>query len=107
MEVLIITRGRAQDLCSKHIRCSSPKPDHKTWTVPLTKDYMDKVLTCQTCECVINEMYGAVICDACESACGNVAAILELDAYLNQRFRVSEAAPHESRGASAKKPALK
>ena len=30
---------------------------------------MNEVLTCQTCECVINEMYGAVICDACESAC--------------------------------------
>nr|GFB41220.1 hypothetical protein [Tanacetum cinerariifolium] len=30
---------------------------------------MNKVLTCQICECVINEMCGAVICDACESAC--------------------------------------
>ncbi|GJV92027.1 hypothetical protein Tco_1539840 [Tanacetum coccineum] len=46
-----------------------PKPDHKTWTVPSTNDCMNKVLTCQTCECVINEMYGALICDACESAC--------------------------------------
>ncbi|GJW54553.1 hypothetical protein Tco_0098638 [Tanacetum coccineum] len=30
-----------------------PKPDHKTWTVPSTNDCMNKVLTCQTCECVI------------------------------------------------------
>ncbi|GKB74206.1 hypothetical protein Tco_0935618 [Tanacetum coccineum] len=44
-------------------------PDHKTWYVPSTNDCMNKVLTCQTRECVINEMYGAVICDACESTC--------------------------------------
>ncbi|KAJ0715783.1 putative protein-serine/threonine phosphatase [Helianthus annuus] len=35
--------------------------------------------------------------------CGNVAAILELDENLNKQFRVFEAAPYESRGASAKK----
>nr|CAN83424.1 hypothetical protein VITISV_009100 [Vitis vinifera] len=37
--------------------------------------------------------------------CGNVAAILELDENLNKEFRVFEAAPQESRGAPAKKPA--
>nr|GEZ56632.1 hypothetical protein [Tanacetum cinerariifolium] len=46
-----------------------PKPDHKAWIVPSTSDCMKKVLTCQICECVINEMCSAVICDACESAC--------------------------------------
>ncbi|CAK7350132.1 unnamed protein product [Dovyalis caffra] len=37
--------------------------------------------------------------------CGNVAAILELDENLNKQFRVFDAAPPESRGAPAKKPA--
>ncbi|TVT98309.1 hypothetical protein EJB05_44687, partial [Eragrostis curvula] len=37
--------------------------------------------------------------------CGNVAAILELDENLNKQFRVFEAAPHESRGVPAKRPA--
>jgi serine/threonine-protein phosphatase 4 catalytic subunit len=37
--------------------------------------------------------------------CGNVAAILELDENLNKEFRVFDAAPQESRGALAKKPA--
>ncbi|KMZ75605.1 Serine/threonine-protein phosphatase [Zostera marina] len=37
--------------------------------------------------------------------CGNVAAILELDDDLNKRFRVFDAAPQESRGVPAKKPA--
>ncbi|CAI0437343.1 unnamed protein product [Linum tenue] len=37
--------------------------------------------------------------------CGNVAAILELDENLNKQFRVFEAAPQESRGAPAKRPA--
>ncbi|GAU25077.1 hypothetical protein TSUD_257710 [Trifolium subterraneum] len=37
--------------------------------------------------------------------CGNVAAILELDGNLNKQFRVFDAAPQESRGAPAKKPA--
>ena len=37
--------------------------------------------------------------------CGNVAAILELDGNLNKQFRVFEAAPQESRGTPAKKPA--
>ncbi|KAH7544451.1 hypothetical protein JRO89_XS15G0168600 [Xanthoceras sorbifolium] len=37
--------------------------------------------------------------------CGNVAAILELDENLNKQFRVFDAAPQESRGAPAKKPA--
>jgi serine/threonine-protein phosphatase 4 catalytic subunit len=37
--------------------------------------------------------------------CGNVAAILELDENLNKKFRVFEAAPQDSRGAPAKKPA--
>ncbi|ONM20352.1 Serine/threonine-protein phosphatase [Zea mays] len=37
--------------------------------------------------------------------CGNIAAILELDENLNKQFRVFEAAPHESRGVPAKRPA--
>ncbi|XP_062198671.1 serine/threonine-protein phosphatase PP-X isozyme 2-like isoform X1 [Phragmites australis] len=37
--------------------------------------------------------------------CGNVAAILELDENLSKQFRVFEAAPHESRGVPAKRPA--
>ncbi|KAI8024629.1 Serine/threonine-protein phosphatase PP-X isozyme 2 [Camellia lanceoleosa] len=37
--------------------------------------------------------------------CGNVAAILELDENLDNQFRVFDAAPQESRGAPAKKPA--
>ncbi|EFH40646.1 protein phosphatase x-2 [Arabidopsis lyrata subsp. lyrata] len=37
--------------------------------------------------------------------CGNVAAILELDENLDKEFRVFDAAPQESRGALAKKPA--
>ncbi|KAL9316703.1 hypothetical protein ACSQ67_017704 [Phaseolus vulgaris] len=37
--------------------------------------------------------------------CGNVAAILELDGNLNKQFRVFDAAPQESRGTPAKKPA--
>ncbi|VVB16077.1 unnamed protein product [Arabis nemorensis] len=37
--------------------------------------------------------------------CGNVAAILELDENLNKEFRVFDAAPQESRGAPAEKPA--
>ncbi|KAK8542655.1 hypothetical protein V6N12_015242 [Hibiscus sabdariffa] len=37
--------------------------------------------------------------------CGNVAAILELDENLNKQFRVFDAAPKESRGTPAKKPA--
>jgi len=37
--------------------------------------------------------------------CGNVAAILELDEHLNKNFKVFEAAPPESRGVPAKKPA--
>ncbi|GJW79983.1 putative chromatin regulator PHD family protein [Tanacetum coccineum] len=54
-----------QNIVNAHM----PEPDHKTWTVPLTSDCMNKVPNCQTCECAINEMCGAVICDACESAC--------------------------------------
>jgi serine/threonine-protein phosphatase 4 catalytic subunit len=34
-----------------------------------------------------------------------VAAILELDEHLNKNFKVFEAAPPESRGIPAKKPA--
>ena len=37
--------------------------------------------------------------------CGNVAAILELDEYLNKKYRIFEAAPQEVRGVPAKKPA--
>jgi len=37
--------------------------------------------------------------------CGNVAAILELDENLNRRYKIFEAAPQESRGIPAKKPA--
>lgn len=37
--------------------------------------------------------------------CGNVAAILELDEYLGRSFKVFEAAPQETRGVPAKKPA--
>ena len=37
--------------------------------------------------------------------CGNVAAILELDEHLNKSFKIFEAAPQESRGVPAKKPA--
>jgi serine/threonine-protein phosphatase 4 catalytic subunit len=39
--------------------------------------------------------------------CGNVAAILEFDEYMNKTFKVFEAAPQESRGGSSsnnKKP---
>mmetsp|Transcript_20343 Transcript_20343/g.24393 ORF Transcript_20343/g.24393 Transcript_20343/m.24393 type:complete len:304 (-) Transcript_20343:922-1833(-) len=37
--------------------------------------------------------------------CGNVAAILELDEHLSKNFKVFDAAPPESRGVPAKKPA--
>ncbi|KAH7479308.1 Serine/threonine-protein phosphatase 4 catalytic subunit [Phytophthora ramorum] len=37
--------------------------------------------------------------------CGNVAAILELDENLEQRFKIFEAAPQDARGVPAKKPA--
>jgi len=37
--------------------------------------------------------------------CGNVAAILELDTNLNQNFKIFDAAPQDSRGMPAKKPA--
>jgi len=37
--------------------------------------------------------------------CGNVAAILQLDENLNKNFAIFDAAPQESRGAPAKKPA--
>ncbi|XP_016720280.1 serine/threonine-protein phosphatase PP-X isozyme 2 isoform X3 [Gossypium hirsutum] len=37
--------------------------------------------------------------------CGNVAAILELDENLNKQFRVFDAAPQDSRGTPAKRPA--
>lgn len=37
--------------------------------------------------------------------CGNVAAILQLDENLKKNFAIFEAAPQESRGAPAKKPA--
>lgn len=37
--------------------------------------------------------------------CGNVAAILELDAELHRNYRIFEAAPQEVRGVPAKKPA--
>ena len=36
--------------------------------------------------------------------CGNVAAILELDAKLNRTFRIFEAAPQETRGVPHKNP---
>ncbi|XP_022667787.1 serine/threonine-protein phosphatase 4 catalytic subunit isoform X2 [Varroa destructor] len=36
--------------------------------------------------------------------CGNVAAILELDEYLQRDFTIFEAAPQESRGIPTKKP---
>eukprot|EP01098_Paradermamoeba_levis_P013543 TRINITY_DN61_c0_g1_i4.p1 TRINITY_DN61_c0_g1~~TRINITY_DN61_c0_g1_i4.p1 ORF type:complete len:148 (-),score=35.31 TRINITY_DN61_c0_g1_i4:142-585(-) len=36
--------------------------------------------------------------------CGNVAAILEFDEFLNKRFKIFEAAPQDSRGAIAKQP---
>ncbi|TYZ58431.1 hypothetical protein PybrP1_009471 [[Pythium] brassicae (nom. inval.)] len=37
--------------------------------------------------------------------CGNVAAILELDENLEQRFKIFDAAPQDARGVPAKKPA--
>ncbi|KAE8726890.1 Serine/threonine-protein phosphatase 4 catalytic subunit 1 [Hibiscus syriacus] len=37
--------------------------------------------------------------------CGNVAAILELDENLNKKFLVFDAAPQDSRGTLAKRPA--
>lgn len=37
--------------------------------------------------------------------CGNVAAILELDEHLTKTFKIFDAAPQESRGIPAKKPA--
>ena len=37
--------------------------------------------------------------------CGNVAAILELDENLNQKYKVFDSAPQEVRGMAAKKPA--
>ncbi|GJM99736.1 hypothetical protein PR202_ga16863 [Eleusine coracana subsp. coracana] len=48
--------------------------------------------------------YSLVISVVC-MWCGNVAAILELDENLNKKFCVFEAAPHESRGVPAKRPA--
>jgi len=37
--------------------------------------------------------------------CGNIAAILELDEHLETNYKTFEAAPQESRGVPAKKPA--
>ena len=37
--------------------------------------------------------------------CGNVAAILELDAQLEKTYRIFEAAPQEARGVPQKDPA--
>ncbi|KAG7015540.1 PHD finger protein [Cucurbita argyrosperma subsp. argyrosperma] len=40
-------------------------PDHPTWNPP-SRDYMNKAVTCQTCQVTINEIDSVLICDACE-----------------------------------------
>ncbi|CAK9321799.1 unnamed protein product [Citrullus colocynthis] len=40
-------------------------PDHPTWNPP-SRDYMNKAVTCQTCQATINEIDTVLICDACE-----------------------------------------
>ncbi|XP_008449200.3 uncharacterized protein LOC103491150 isoform X1 [Cucumis melo] len=40
-------------------------PDHPTWNPP-SRDYMNKAVTCQTCQVTINEIDTVLICDACE-----------------------------------------
>ncbi|XP_022151303.1 uncharacterized protein LOC111019267 isoform X2 [Momordica charantia] len=40
-------------------------PDHPTWNPP-SRDYMNKAVTCQTCQITINEIDSVLICDACE-----------------------------------------
>lgn len=40
-------------------------PDHPKWTPP-SRDYMNKALTCQTCQLTINEVDNVLLCDACE-----------------------------------------
>ncbi|KAK1418016.1 hypothetical protein QVD17_27152 [Tagetes erecta] len=40
-------------------------PIRQTWNPP-SRDYMNKVLTCQTCKNMINEVDTVLVCDACE-----------------------------------------
>ena len=40
-------------------------PEHPTWTPPF-REYMNKVLTCQTCKLAIKEVETVLFCDACE-----------------------------------------
>ncbi|XP_015901245.3 uncharacterized protein LOC107434305 isoform X1 [Ziziphus jujuba] len=40
-------------------------PDHPTW-IPPSRDYMNKALTCQSCQLTISEVDSVLICDACE-----------------------------------------
>ncbi|CAI0379311.1 unnamed protein product [Linum tenue] len=40
-------------------------PEHPTWTPP-SREYMNKALTCQSCNLTINEVDNVIICDACE-----------------------------------------
>lgn len=40
-------------------------PNHPTW-IPPSRDYMNKALTCQSCQLTISEVDSVLICDACE-----------------------------------------
>ncbi|CAI0437335.1 unnamed protein product [Linum tenue] len=40
-------------------------PERPTWTLP-SREYMNKALTCQSCNLTINEVENVIICDACE-----------------------------------------
>ncbi|KAJ8766537.1 hypothetical protein K2173_023784 [Erythroxylum novogranatense] len=40
-------------------------PQHPTWTPP-SREYMNKLLTCQMCKLSVNEVETVVLCDACE-----------------------------------------
>ncbi|XAR67413.1 hypothetical protein NMG60_11002165 [Bertholletia excelsa] len=65
--------SQASSLSNVHIeigkivqRLLQPRvPEHPTWTPP-SRDYMNKVLTCQICKITINEVENVLICDACE-----------------------------------------
>ncbi|KAG6689795.1 hypothetical protein I3843_11G190200 [Carya illinoinensis] len=41
------------------------RPEHPKWTPP-SRDYMNKAITCQTCQITINEVDNVLLCDACE-----------------------------------------
>lgn len=41
------------------------RPDHPKW-IPPSRDYMNKALTCNLCQLIINDVDNVLLCDACE-----------------------------------------